>query len=164
MWMPALSAARSRVSPSAASTTRSSMSILGMGEVSLQLPAEFLTDRQNGQGGSIPERAERLALDIGGQADDRVDVVLFALSPGQAFDNLVDPGRPAPAGRALAARFVGIELDHSLEDVQDRRLPVDDDDGPRAEHRTGSPQRIEIHRQVDLARWEGGGGHPPGGG
>src|SRR4030042_2067401 len=158
MWMPAFLAARSRVSPSAASTTLSSMSILGMGEVSLQLPAEFLTDRQNGQGGSVPERAERLALDIRGQADDSVDVVLFALSPGQAFDDLADPGRPDPTGGALAARFMGIEFGPHLEDVKDRRLPVDDDDGRRAEHRSGTGQRSEIHWQGDLVRCAGGGG------
>src|SRR6187401_3664982 len=77
--------------------------------VCFEFVLEQLQCRQHGRRGGITERAERLADDVVGHAEQQVDILRPPFPALDALEELVEPVAAFAARRALAARLVAIE-------------------------------------------------------
>src|SRR4029453_7507500 len=97
-------------------------------DVTVKLVPELLRVARDAPDREIAECAERLALDSVADVDEEIEVVLRSVSSLDLLQQLDEPARPLPAGRALAARLVHVELLRSQGELHHAGALVDDDD------------------------------------
>src|SRR6266508_836753 len=135
--MPTSRAASMRLVPGATATSFPSMVSLGTmtaPDEGFELLTELLDVADIGADGAIVEGADRRAGPALGHVQDRVQVLLPPLALHDPAGDLVDPARGLPAGRALAARLVGVEAPHHQQLLLVRHRAVNDAHAPRARH------------------------------
>src|SRR5262245_7173663 len=129
-----------RLVPGATSTSFPSMVSLGTvatPDERFELVAELLHVADVGADGAVVERTDRRARSAFGDVQDRVEVLLAALTLDDPMRHLVDPARGLAAWRALTARLVRVEARDHHQSIRDRHRLVHDDDAGRADHRAG---------------------------
>jgi hypothetical protein len=121
-----------------------------LGDVGPQLVLEVPENRQDRGGGQLAEGAEGSLLHAHRQVTDPIDVVGSAPAGRDALEDLQHSQAADAARRALAAALVtgepqevGGELDHA-------GGLVGHDHAARAHHGARRPQRIEVHRGVQV--------------
>src|SRR5688572_13971816 len=92
------------------------------------LVAELSDRRDHRTDRGVAERAEGLAADVVGHVEQKVGVLLTALSPLHAVENRLHPVRSLAARRALSARLVCEELREPPDRVDDADRFVEHDD------------------------------------
>src|SRR3954466_2044548 len=105
------------------------MRLLAALDVRQKLAAELphrLLDRPAGAVGQPADRGTRHDADAVADLFEDGEVLLPALPPADAIDDLQHPAGPFAARRALAARFVLEEPADVVKDVHHRRVLVDD--------------------------------------
>src|SRR6476469_1907210 len=127
--MPSLFAASMTVLPCGTCTARPSISMLSGGalirqpcsyvrlhdaalvlDVVLELAAEMFDEALDRQRRGVAQRADRAALDVVGDGRQHVDVLGPARAVLDAIDHSPQPAGAFAARRALAARFLEIEV------------------------------------------------------
>src|SRR3954464_4101407 len=73
--------------------------------------AEMFQRREHRRDRRVPERTQRLAADVPGNAGEKIQVAELALAPFDLLQDLVEPVGAFATGRALAARFVAVEME-----------------------------------------------------
>src|SRR5690242_21104829 len=116
-------------------------------DVVLELAAEMLDEALHRQRGSVAERADRAPLDVVGDVRQHVEVLGPAVAVLDAIDHAPHPAGALAAGRALAARFLEVEVRQPQQALHHATRLVEHDDGARAEHRAGLGDRVVIHRE-----------------
>src|ERR1700733_2313965 len=101
------------------------------------LVAEVLDRRDHRAGGPIAQRAERLSEYRVGDIQQLVEIFGSALAGFQALVDLTEPEGAFPAGRALAARFVSVEVGPPLDRADHAGGLIEDLQRFGAQHRTG---------------------------
>ncbi len=97
-----------------------------------------------------PSGAERPAEDVVADVEQLVEVLLGALPVLEPAQHLDQPVRALPAGGALAARLVLVELGPAQHRADDAGRVVEDLQRPGAEHRTGRADGLEVERDVEV--------------
>src|SRR3989440_1838455 len=109
---------------------------------------------------AVAERAERPAEDVVADVQQLLQVLLAALAVLQPVEHADHPERPLPAGRALAARLVLVELGPPQHGTDHARGLVEDLQCPRAEQRPGRRHLLEVERHVEVLVGEDWGRRP----
>ena len=104
----------------------------------------------------VAERAERLSEHAVADLVQEVEVGRVAASFLELRQELDEPARAHAARRALPARLVHVELRGSERELHHAAAVVDDDDRRRAEEGARGPDRVVVHRRVDLRRRQDG--------
>src|SRR6186713_489123 len=117
-----------------------------MRHVILELIAEVLHEALHGPRRGVAERADRVTLDLVRDVDEHVELLLATLPALDATDDAVHPARAFAAGRALPAGLGVVEARDALENPHHAGRLVHDDDGARAERRSGRTHRVVVHR------------------
>src|SRR6266496_3841674 len=112
---------------------------------------------------AVAERTERPAEDVVADVQQLLQVFLAALAVLQPVEHADHPERPLPAGRALAARLVLVELGPPQGGPDHAGGFVEDLQRPGAEQRPGRSHRFEVERHVEVLVGEDRGGRPAGG-
>src|SRR5690606_27639570 len=128
---------------------RQARTVADVGEV---LVAELLDRARHGCGRGIAEHADRGARHVLPDVEQYIQVLLPALTPLDAAEDLGQPPGALAAGRALAAGLVGVELHDPPDLLHDAGRIVHHDHGRRAQHAAGLRHTLVVHRDVDLVR------------
>src|ERR1700692_3102009 len=112
--------------------------------------AEVLDRRHHRTGGTIAQRAERLSEDGVGDIQQLVEIFGGALAGFQAFVDLAEPEGALTAWRALAARFVSVEVGPALHRAHDAGGLVEDLQRLGAQHGGGRAYALVIQRHVEV--------------
>src|SRR5438067_13925454 len=80
-----------------------------------ELVAEMLDEALHRQRRGVPERADGAAGDVVGDVVEERQVLHAALAVLDAIHHAIEPARALAAGRALAARFLVVEVREALE-------------------------------------------------
>src|SRR5215813_12703063 len=99
---------------------------------------------------AVAQRAERPAEDVVADVQQLLQVFLAALAVLQPVQDPDHPERPLPAGRALAARLVLVELGPPQGGPDRAGGFVEDLQCPGAEQRPGRGHRFEVERHVEV--------------
>src|SRR5918994_19647 len=98
-------------------STRSAEALISMKNVSPMIASwtpnrrsTSVGSRQHRRGRGVAERTQRLADDVGGDPEEQVDVLHLPVAALDALQQLVEPVGAFAARRALAARFVAVEV------------------------------------------------------
>src|SRR5690242_19980367 len=126
------------------------------------LVPEVLDRRGDRADRAVAERAERAAEDVVADVQQLLQVFLAALAVFQPVQHPDHPERPLPAGRALAARLVLVELGPPQGGPDHAGGLVEDLQCPGAEQRPGRGHRFEVERHVEGLVGEDRGGRPAG--
>src|SRR6185437_3824744 len=124
------------------------------------LVPEVLDRRLDRADRAVAERAERPPEDVVADVQQLLQVFLAALAVFQPVQHPDHPERPLPAGRALAARLVLVELGPPQGGPDHAGGLVEDLQGPGAEQRPGRGHRFEVERDVEVLVGEDRGGRP----
>src|SRR2546425_5010031 len=120
--MPSLLAASITVLPCGTCTALPSTSRFSIGlrvvrhdalpvvDVVLELAAKMLDEALDGEGRRVPERTDRAAGDVVGHGVQHVEVFRPALAVLDSIDHPPEPTGALAARRALATRFLEIEI------------------------------------------------------
>ncbi len=120
----------------------------------LELLAELLDVADVGADRAVVEGADGGAGAALGHVQDRVEVLLAALSVHDPVRHLVDPAGGLAAGRALPARLVRVEARHHHQGLRDRDRLVHHDHARGADHGAGRLEAVGVHAHVDLVGGE----------
>src|SRR5512135_383061 len=104
-------------------------------DVVLELVPEMPDETLHGPRRRVAERADGVALDVVGDADQHVDVFRAALPCQDPLERAVEPAGALAARRALPARFRPVEPRQPLEDAHHVGGLVHDDDRRGADRR-----------------------------
>src|SRR5262249_51973992 len=99
---------------------------------------------------AVAQRAERPAEDVVADVEQFLQVFLAALAVLEPLEDADHPERPFPAGRALAARLVLVELGPPQRGPDHAGGLVEDLQRPGAEQRPGRGHRLEVERDVEV--------------
>jgi len=102
----------------------------------------------NWPGSSIAQGTDGMSFDLFGQFPEHVDLGVVGLSDLEASHHVCEPAGPLPAGRALAAALVLVELGQSEDALDDVGLLVHHDHRRSAQTALQLPQRVEVHQDV----------------
>ena len=105
---------------------------------------ELLHEAQNWPDRCLAKRAECLAIDVFGDLKQKRDVGIFAVAIFDTMQNVFHPAAPFPAGRALPATFVGVEVRDPFDHLDSTPGVINDNDSRRAKHRTRFHHRLDI--------------------
>src|SRR6266540_2449168 len=89
-------------------------------DATLDLVPEMAQQALHRPGRAVPERADGVTLDLGRDLHQHVDLALVGAAFGHAAEHPPHPAHALPAGRALAAALVLIEIRdarHGADDV-----------------------------------------------
>src|SRR5688572_3459884 len=104
-------------------------------DVVLELVAVDLHERAHGHRRGVAQRADRSPLDVVGEVEQQVEVLLPALARLDAVDDAIEPAGALPARRALPAGLLEVEVRQALGGLHHARVLVHDDDRARAQER-----------------------------
>src|SRR5512138_1973700 len=143
--MPAWFAASMMVSPLSTCSDWPSISIFRVAirshhaalvfDVIRELFAKMFEEALHRHRRSVAERADGVAADVARHAVQQVKILLPALAVLDAVDDAVHPAGTFTAWRALAARFLEIEIRQALQRAHHAHRLVHHDHRARAEHR-----------------------------
>ena len=119
-------------------------------EVRLELVAVVAKVARHRVHGEVSERAERLAEHAVAHVVEKREVADARPPVLELRQELDEPARPDATRRALPARLVHVELRGPQRELHHAAAVVDDDDRRGAEERPGRPDRVVVHRRVDL--------------
>src|SRR5271166_1623063 len=114
------------------------------------LVAEVLDRRHHRAGRAIAQRAERLSEDGVGDVQQLVEILSGALAGFQALVDLAEPEGAFPAGRALAARFVSVEVGPALYRAHHTRGFVEDFQRFGPQHGARRTHTLVVQRHVEM--------------
>src|SRR5262245_44551000 len=114
----------------------------------LDLVAEVAQQALYGPGGAIAEGADGVALDLGRDFHQHVDLALVRAAFRHAGEHAPHPAHALPAGRALAAALVLVEVRDAGHGADDVGRLVHDDHRRGAERGFVLAAAVEIHEQV----------------
>src|SRR6185312_2730322 len=117
-------------------------------DVMLELGAEVLDEAFDRQRGGIAERADRAPLDVVGDVRKKIEILGAAVAVLDPVDHPPEPPGAFAARRALAARFLEVEVRQPQEALHHAARVVQHDDRSGAQHRAGLRDRVVVHRQV----------------
>src|SRR5689334_748521 len=126
------------------------------------LVPEVLDRRLDRADRAVAERAERPPEDVVADVQQLLQVFLAALAVFQPVQHPDHPERPLPAGRALAARLVLVELGPPQSGTHHASGFVENLQRPGAEQRPGRGHPLEVERHVEVLVDEDRGGRPAG--
>src|SRR6266540_1834244 len=121
-------------------------------DVALELVAEALHVLDDRPRGEVAERAQALAQDPVADREQEVELGLLGAPFLELLEQLHHPARPLPAGRALAARLVHVELGRAERQLHHAGAVVDHDHRRRSELRSRLRDRVEVEIRVELVR------------
>src|SRR5688572_1509445 len=98
-------------------------------DAGFNLAAEMADEPLYRPGCRIAERANGVPLDPGGHIIEQIDLVLLGLAPLHALQHAPHPASPLPAGSALAAALVLVDVGDAPDSCDDVGGFVDDDHG-----------------------------------
>src|SRR5262249_39883548 len=99
-------------------------------------------------GRAIPEGADRMALDLGGDLHEHVDLALMRAAFGHAAEDSPHPAHALAAGRALAAALMLVEIRDARHGADDVGRFVHHDHGGGAERGLELAATVKIHEQM----------------
>src|SRR6516165_6123176 len=114
-------------------------------DASLDLVAEVTDQALHRPGRAVAERTDGVALDLGCDFHQHVDLALVRAAFRHAAEHPPHPTHALAAGRALAAAFVLVEIRDAGHGADDVGRFVHHDHGRRAERRFELPAAVEIH-------------------
>src|SRR5579862_967308 len=123
-------------------------------EVRLELVAPMLQVALHRVDRKVAERAERAAEDTLADVREQVDVAGRRGTVLDSLEELQHPARSLAARRALAARFVQVELRRPDRELHHATAVVDDDQRRGAEERPEGCERVVVERRVELLRYQ----------
>src|SRR5215217_4441237 len=112
-------------------------------DAALDLAAEVADQPLDRPGGGVAERADGVALDLGRDLQEHVDLAPLRSPLGHAGEDAPHPAGALAAGGALAARLVLVEI----RDAGDRAVEYDHGRGAKSAFEVA--QGVEVHRGVD---------------
>src|SRR5271169_288218 len=98
-------------------------------------------------GGAVAEGADRVALDLGGDFHQHVDLALLGAAFRHAVEHAPHPAHALAARRALAATLVLVEIGYARHRFDDVVGLVHDDHGGGAERGLLVAAAVEIHQE-----------------
>src|SRR5215211_1538202 len=119
-------------------------------DVLVELVAEELQGGDDRAGGPVAEGAERAPEDRVADVLEGVHVLGAALAGLQPAEDLAHPVGALPAGGALAAGLVGVELGEVEAGPDDADVLGEDHHRGRAEQAAGAGDALEVHRGVEV--------------
>src|SRR5271157_607532 len=114
----------------------------------------FLNVRNDRHRGRIAQRAKRASQHVLRQVIHIVNILRDTTARVEARQCLFDPVGALTAWNTPATALVLVELDHPQRELDNAHLVIEDDDAPRAQHRSNLEHSIEIHGHIDLVRSE----------
>ena len=99
-------------------------------------------------GSSVAQGTDSMSLDLLGQLPKHVDLGVVCLSDLEASHHVREPTGALPAGRALAAALVLVELGQPENALDDVGLLVHHDHRRSAQTALQLPQRVEVHQHI----------------
>src|SRR5215831_12655875 len=117
-------------------------------DASLDLVAEMADQPLHGPGRAVAERADGVALDLGRDLHQHVDLALVRAAFRHAAEHPPHPTHAFAAGRALAAALVLVEIRDPSHGADDIGRFVHHDHSGRAERGFELPGAVEIHEQM----------------
>src|SRR5512132_483458 len=119
-------------------------------DVLVELVAEELQGGDDRAGGPVAEGAERAPEDRVADVLEGVHVLGATLAGLQPAEDLAHPVGALPAGGALAAGLVGVELGEVEAGPDDADVLGEDHHRGRAEQAAGAGDALEVHRGVEV--------------
>src|SRR5215217_4776823 len=130
-------------------------------DVLVELVAEELQSGDDGAGRPVAEGAEGAPEDRVADVLQGVHVVGLALARLEAAEDLAHPVGALPAGGALAAGLMGVELGEVQARPDHADVLGEDHHRGRAEQAAGAGDALEVHRGVQVVAGQHRGGAPP---